>query len=77
MIPPGMRAVPVRVNEVVGVAGFVVPGMRVDVLISGQQAERRQRPRARSPGRCCKISRCSPRARISRRIPKASRCRCR
>ena len=35
MIPPGMRAVPVRVNEVVGVAGFVVAGMRVDVLISG------------------------------------------
>jgi pilus assembly protein CpaB len=37
MIPPGMRAVPVRVNEVVGVAGFVVPGMRVDVLISGSK----------------------------------------
>ena len=37
MIPPGMRAVPVRVNEVVGVAGFVVPGMRVDVVISGQR----------------------------------------
>jgi pilus assembly protein CpaB len=35
MIPPGMRAVAVRVNEVVGVAGFVVPGMRVDILISG------------------------------------------
>src|SRR5258706_7697080 len=35
MIPPGMRAVAVRVNEVVGVAGFVVPGMRVDVIISG------------------------------------------
>jgi len=35
MIPPGMRAVAVRVNEVVGVAGFVVPGMHVDVLISG------------------------------------------
>ena len=35
MIPQGMRAVAVRVNEVVGVAGFVVPGMRVDVLISG------------------------------------------
>ncbi|HWQ55778.1 MAG TPA: Flp pilus assembly protein CpaB [Bryobacteraceae bacterium] len=34
-IPKGMRAVAVRVNEVVGVAGFVVPGMRVDVLISG------------------------------------------
>src|SRR5580692_9434401 len=35
MIPAGMRAVAVRVNEVVGVAGFVVPGMRVDILISG------------------------------------------
>jgi pilus assembly protein CpaB len=34
-IPPGMRACAVRVNEVVGVAGFVVPGMRVDVLITG------------------------------------------
>jgi pilus assembly protein CpaB len=37
MIPPGMRAVAVRVNEVVGVAGFVIPGMRVDVLISGNR----------------------------------------
>jgi pilus assembly protein CpaB len=37
MIPPGMRAVAVRVNEVVGVAGFVTPGMRVDVLISGNR----------------------------------------
>ncbi|HWC99955.1 MAG TPA: Flp pilus assembly protein CpaB [Candidatus Sulfopaludibacter sp.] len=36
MIPPGMRAVAIPVNEVVGVAGFVVAGMRVDVLISGQ-----------------------------------------
>lgn len=34
-IPQGMRAVAVRVNDIVGVAGFVVPGMRVDVLISG------------------------------------------
>src|SRR5437868_8371853 len=34
-IPPGMRATAVRVNEVVGVAGFVTPGMRVDVLITG------------------------------------------
>src|SRR6185295_8465397 len=34
-IPAGMRAVAVRVNEVVGVSGFVAPGMRVDVLISG------------------------------------------
>src|SRR5229473_4064252 len=35
LIPPGMRAVSVRVNEVVGVAGFVVPGTRVDVLLTG------------------------------------------
>lgn len=34
-IPPGMRACAVRVDEVVGVAGFVTPGMHVDVLISG------------------------------------------
>jgi pilus assembly protein CpaB len=34
-IPQGMRATAVRVNEVVGVAGFVTPGMRVDVLITG------------------------------------------
>src|SRR6476659_7926545 len=35
LIPPGMRAVSVRVNEVSGVAGFVVPGTRVDVLLTG------------------------------------------
>lgn len=34
-IKPGMRACAVKVDEVVGVAGFVVPGMRVDVLVSG------------------------------------------
>jgi pilus assembly protein CpaB len=34
-IPTGMRAVAVRVNDVVGVAGFVTPGMRVDILIAG------------------------------------------
>jgi pilus assembly protein CpaB len=31
-IPTGMRALSVRVNEVIGVAGFVVPGTRVDVM---------------------------------------------
>ncbi len=36
VIPPGMRAVAVRVNDVVGVAGFVLPGMRVDVLVTGR-----------------------------------------
>ena len=34
-IRDGMRAIAVRVDQVVGVAGFVTPGMRVDVLISG------------------------------------------
>jgi pilus assembly protein CpaB len=34
-IPQGMRACAVKVDEVVGVAGFVTPGMRVDVLVSG------------------------------------------
>jgi pilus assembly protein CpaB len=34
-IPVGMRAVAVHVNDVVSVAGFVVPGMRVDILIAG------------------------------------------
>lgn len=34
-IPEGMRAVAVRVNEVVGLAGFVTPGMHVDILIIG------------------------------------------
>ena len=37
MIPPGMRAVSVRVNDVVSVAGFVQPGTRVDVLATGNQ----------------------------------------
>jgi pilus assembly protein CpaB len=31
-IPEGMRAISVQVNEVVGVAGFVTPGTRVDVM---------------------------------------------
>jgi pilus assembly protein CpaB len=38
VIPPGMRAVSVKVNEVVGVAGFVLPGMHVDVLVTGHLA---------------------------------------
>ena len=31
-IPPGMRATSIRSNEIVGVAGFLFPGSRVDVL---------------------------------------------
>jgi pilus assembly protein CpaB len=35
LIPRGMRAVSVRVNDIVAVAGFVIPGTHVDVLLTG------------------------------------------
>jgi pilus assembly protein CpaB len=38
-IPPGLRAVSVRVNEVIGVAGYVVPGTRVDVVATVSPTE--------------------------------------
>jgi pilus assembly protein CpaB len=38
-IPQGMRAAAIRVNEIVGVAGFVVAGTHVDVLVSGMSPE--------------------------------------
>src|SRR5437899_5386049 len=42
-IPAGLRAVSVKVNEVIGVAGYALPGTRVDVLAtvspSGQQGD--------------------------------------
>ncbi|MBZ5501973.1 MAG: Flp pilus assembly protein CpaB [Acidobacteriia bacterium] len=34
-IPEGMRALSVAVNDVIGVAGFVIPGTMVDVLVTG------------------------------------------
>jgi pilus assembly protein CpaB len=34
-IPEGMRAMSVRVNEIIGVAGFILPGSRVDVILTG------------------------------------------
>jgi len=34
LIAPGMRATTIRVNDVSGVAGFVLPGDRVDVLLT-------------------------------------------
>ena len=48
-ITEGMRAVSIRVNEVVGVAGFVIPGTRVDVLVTvrGNQAGQNQEPQTR------------------------------
>jgi pilus assembly protein CpaB len=38
-ITEGMRAVSIRVNEVVGVAGFVIPGTRVDVLVTAKAGQ--------------------------------------
>jgi len=35
VIPDGMRAVSIQVNNVIGVAGFVHPGSRVDVILTG------------------------------------------
>lgn len=40
-IPTGMRACAVKVDDVVGVAGFATPGMKVDVLISGDPGKGR------------------------------------
>ena len=39
VIPEGMRAVSVRVNEVIGVAGYVLPGTRVDVLATASPTD--------------------------------------
>jgi len=38
-IPAGMRAMSVKVNEVIGVAGFVVPGTKVDVMVTLRRNE--------------------------------------
>ncbi len=41
-VPPGMRAFSVKVNEVVGVGGFIVPGSRVDVVVTTAVSSRNQ-----------------------------------
>ena len=53
-IPPGMRAISLRVNDVVGVAGFVTPGNRVDVFVTLKRNDT-------TPSRasCSATSRCS------------------
>ncbi len=38
IIPSGKRAVALKVDDVVGLAGFVVPGMRVDAIVSARDA---------------------------------------
>jgi pilus assembly protein CpaB len=35
IVPMGMRAMSVRVNDVIGVSGFLLPEARVDVLVTG------------------------------------------
>ena len=39
VIPAGHRAVSVRVNEVIGVAGYVLPGTRVDVVATASATD--------------------------------------
>ena len=41
VIPPGLRAVSVRVNEVIGVAGYVLPGTHVDVVATVNPTDQR------------------------------------
>src|SRR5213080_1023762 len=41
-IPPGLRALSVRVNEVIGVAGYVLPGTRVDVVTTINPGDQRR-----------------------------------
>jgi pilus assembly protein CpaB len=47
VVPPGFRAITVRVDEVVGVAGFVQPGDRVDVLATVAKGSFTQDPAAK------------------------------
>src|SRR5581483_9473364 len=42
IIPPGKRAVSVRVNEVIGVAGYVLPGTRVDVVATANPDQKHE-----------------------------------
>ena len=72
-IPPGMRAVAVRVNDFVGVAGFVVPGMRVDVLISGLPPNNVRSSLVHRHAPFCRTSKCCPPARTFKKMLKANR----
>jgi|SRR5262245_2254916 len=47
-IPQGMRAMSVKVDEVIGVAGFVVPGTRVDVVVTVRQTKSSDEPMSRT-----------------------------
>ena len=62
LIEQGKRALSLQVDDVSGVAGFIVPGTRVDMLLT-----------MRAPS--CRTSARSPPGPRSRRIPRATRCR--
>ena len=57
VIAAGMRAVTIRVNDVDGVAGFVLPGDHVDVLLT-QHPDKDKAPAI--PTWCCRTPRCWP-----------------
>ena len=64
VIPEGYRAMTVKVDDVVGISGFIMPGTLVDVVVviappknSGADEKSRRS--------CCRTSRCSPTARTS------------
>jgi pilus assembly protein CpaB len=44
VVAPGNRAMTVRVNDVIGVAGFALPGNYVDIIVNTQQEGRAQSP---------------------------------
>jgi pilus assembly protein CpaB len=48
IIKDGMRAMSVRVDEVIGVAGFVLPGTHVDVLLTLDKGENRSQSTTRT-----------------------------
>ena len=47
LIPPGMRAITLEINEFTGLAGMLAPGARVDVICSLRD-EKSQQPMART-----------------------------
>ena len=50
VVPPGKRAMTVRVNDVVGVAGFALPGTFVDVMVNTQdEGDQRAEPASPAP----------------------------
>jgi len=49
VVPEGKRAITVRVNDVVGVAGFALPGNFVDILVNTQDESMKNQSAAHDP----------------------------